>query len=594
MRDCRPTVMLLVITIAMSTLWMSLVPNARASASSPGIGRTTTPPSDSRSLVYGESNAARPALVAGEGSGAGWCRQNGGYPLGAKFDNVFACGPATGVSSPFDSVGFQCVELSARFLWVVYGKSATNVPDGKDFVAVSHQELGTPVGYPGPGSIPRVGDIVSLSGGASTLPYGHTGVVTSVKVDGQGNGAIGLMEENGVSSGSNRITVSHWSESYGSAGGYYYYNHVSWLDLGSGLRAPGGLPARYSVAPLGPFTQGSGINDRGEVTGDVMRTAGAATNLPKPFLYTSARLTMLKMPAGTSAPASSNAINANGSLAITAMAAPNAQQAYAYSGGKRNRWRLLPHPQPQVTAESALGINAWGDIAGWISRTADHLPTLAVDWIHRTSVYVPVTLAAGTGYSSPMAYASDAAGDAIGTEESPSNRLPYPVVWVGGGRPVLLPGRTGVPAPGAATAMFSRTVNGLRTIMAAGWIQVNAKARRAAVWTLKLMPDQQVVVPRPAVLPSTRGYTSSVANGVNGAGVVAGHATAAGGEGHGFVWLLGKGVTDLNTKVRQGSGWVITGARGINAGGQILAQGYQKSSSRSAMLQGLILSPATG
>ena len=63
---------------------------------------------------------------------------------------MYACGPPYGGSSPFDSIGYQCVELSARFLWAVYGKYVSNVPDGRDFVAGDDESWEHRLGTRGP------------------------------------------------------------------------------------------------------------------------------------------------------------------------------------------------------------------------------------------------------------------------------------------------------------------------------------------------------------------------------------------------------------------------------------------------------------
>jgi hypothetical protein len=479
-------------------------------------------------------------------------------------------------------------------MWAVYGRYASNVPDGKDFVAVSHQELGIPVGYPSAGSVPAVGDIASLWGGPSTLPYGHTGVVAAVKVNAQGNGSIVLMEENGLSTGWNQVSVKNWSESYGSPGSYYFYDHVTWLKLGNGTRVPPALPSRYAVTPLGPHTVASGINSKGQVTGDIALTPGQPPAGSKPFLYTSGRLAVLTPPIGSGATGSSNGINPNGALAITAASTRGTQLAYAYANRQQNQWRLLPQPIAGETAASALGINALGDMAGWVSRAVDKTPTLAVAWIHRTGTYLPVTYAPTAGYASPIACASDAAGDAIGSELSAAAHLMYPVLWVSDGRVVMLPGTEGSLQPGVARAMSVKTSNGVRSVTVAGWSQAAGGIRQAAVWAVRILSNQVVVAGKPKLLPASAGYSSSVANALSGPGEIVGHATGANGGGRGFVWIVGKGVYDLNNRIRKTSGWVITGARAINTGGQIVAQGYWKNPSGANVLQALVLSPATG
>jgi hypothetical protein len=131
---------------------------------------------------------AAAALPAGYGKGRGYCSQYDNHASRYSFDGVYACattasfGPTT-----FDAAGrhsFQCVELSARFLWAIYGIWAgpgTGVRDGADLVAVVHGlHPQIRIGYPGTDSVPVAGDVISLGpGGAVDSRFGHTAVVTS-------------------------------------------------------------------------------------------------------------------------------------------------------------------------------------------------------------------------------------------------------------------------------------------------------------------------------------------------------------------------------------------------------------------------------
>lgn len=128
------------------------------------------------------------ALSAGYGKGRGYCSQYGNEASPYSLWGVYACATTASFGpTPFDSAGdrsFQCVELSARFLWAVYGIWAgpgTGVQDGADLVAVVHGlHPRIPVGYPGRGYTPATGDVVSLGpGGAVDSRFGHTAVVMS-------------------------------------------------------------------------------------------------------------------------------------------------------------------------------------------------------------------------------------------------------------------------------------------------------------------------------------------------------------------------------------------------------------------------------
>lgn len=132
--------------------------------------------------------SAAKALTRGYGRGSGYCFAYGNRPSRYSFEGVYACATTTSYgATPFDSAGrqsFQCVELSARFLWAIYGIWAgpgTGVQDGADLVSVVHglhPQIG--VGYPAPGSVPVAGDVVSLGpGGGVDARFGHTAIVTS-------------------------------------------------------------------------------------------------------------------------------------------------------------------------------------------------------------------------------------------------------------------------------------------------------------------------------------------------------------------------------------------------------------------------------
>ena len=211
----------------------AVVPFVGVTASRPGL-RVLGSPAVRKSDVAHTALSSPRSPRAGEGSGRSFCRSNDGHALGASFDNVYACGPATGNPDDFDSVGFQCVELAERFLWVNYGAFITGVPDGRHFVAMAAAQLDVAIGTPGVGALPAPGDVISLWGPAPALIYGHTAVVTSVSVNGYGNGVIEVMEENGSKTGWDQLTVSNWRETYSTPswlGGMYYYTHVEWLEL---------------------------------------------------------------------------------------------------------------------------------------------------------------------------------------------------------------------------------------------------------------------------------------------------------------------------------------------------------------------------
>ena len=130
------------------------------------------------------------ALPAAYGKGPGYCAAYGSRTSRYSFDGVYACATSSSIGpTPFDAddrESFQCVELSARFLWAIYGIWAgpgTGVQDGADLVSVVHRlDPRVRVGFPSPRSLPVAGDIVSLGpGGAVDRRFGHTAVVVSAR-----------------------------------------------------------------------------------------------------------------------------------------------------------------------------------------------------------------------------------------------------------------------------------------------------------------------------------------------------------------------------------------------------------------------------
>ena len=138
----------------------------------------------------------------GLGRGPGYCRAYGNTTSSYSFRGVYACATtASPGPTPFDANGdesFQCVELSARFLWAVYGLWAgpgTGVRDGADLVSVVHARYPRlRWGFPAPGSVPVAGDVVSLGpGGAVDARNGHTAIVISAS---QRRGRFRILSQN--------------------------------------------------------------------------------------------------------------------------------------------------------------------------------------------------------------------------------------------------------------------------------------------------------------------------------------------------------------------------------------------------------------
>ena len=149
------------------------------------------------------------------------------YRLGANFDGLVACGPRPNTypdTSPVnpgprvyffgtDSVGaieWQCVELAKRYLYQKYG-IAPYYGNGKDVVNnIPQQYIGTlfeKIWNGAANKAPALGDVMSFG---ATTTYGHVAVVTSSSVDTNGNGQIGIIEQNWADSGYRSLRITNW------------------------------------------------------------------------------------------------------------------------------------------------------------------------------------------------------------------------------------------------------------------------------------------------------------------------------------------------------------------------------------------------
>lgn len=159
--------------------------------------------------------------------GANYLRQSGhtSYTLQANYQGVVVCAPRPAYVAdnppPVDPletfpVGagayeWQCVELSLRFMYQIYGVTPY-LGNGSEMVSNYRSAYGgglVTIANGTVGLVPLPGDILSFG---STSTFGHTAVVTSSAVNTSGNGSITYMEENGSSSGWElNIAVSGWT-----------------------------------------------------------------------------------------------------------------------------------------------------------------------------------------------------------------------------------------------------------------------------------------------------------------------------------------------------------------------------------------------
>jgi len=183
----------------------------------------------------------------------------GAVALGGSFNDgrviVPACGPrpnyggATYGVHPYPgslvTPGYQCVELSERYLYYAYGVTmgiSTNGDQIVDHYAAKYQNIFSSIGNGTVGHAPVQGDVLSFSTvpGFNSAAGGHTAVVQSSSVNSAGNGKLLIVEENASASGTATIGVSGWRVS---RSGYPY---IKWLHSGGGGGSSPGIG--YEVA----------------------------------------------------------------------------------------------------------------------------------------------------------------------------------------------------------------------------------------------------------------------------------------------------------------------------------------------------------
>jgi len=122
--------------------------------------------------------------------------------------------------APTTNPGYQCAELSARWLWYRY-KVASVRANGAQIVdnyAKAYATKFTKISNGTKNKAPRAGDVLSLSAKSNFSDYGHTGVVISSSVNAKGNGIVTTAEENwggtGGTAGKHVYSVKAWKVQY--------------------------------------------------------------------------------------------------------------------------------------------------------------------------------------------------------------------------------------------------------------------------------------------------------------------------------------------------------------------------------------------
>jgi hypothetical protein len=176
-----------------------------------------------------------------------------------QYDGVQACGPRPAwdqvsagenldnqinMGSGVAQLEFECVELVMRYMYLAYGQAPYN-GNGKDVVdnyfTYGNGTRLVKIANGTAGKAPQPGDVVSY-GAISSNPYGHTAIIKSVTVDGNGNGTITILNQNNYYGATDTQTVSGWTVS-----DLYGMSTLGWLHDPSG-------PSAATPAPTGVAT----------------------------------------------------------------------------------------------------------------------------------------------------------------------------------------------------------------------------------------------------------------------------------------------------------------------------------------------------
>ncbi|HUR76445.1 MAG TPA: Calx-beta domain-containing protein [Acidimicrobiales bacterium] len=210
---------------------------------------------------FGPGDAAWDAYYANPTDSSKWAAfcGGGGGSVAVQAIGVPACGPtgSTNIALKSGNIaiytpGFQCVELTDRYLFVKKGwtaEGANGAGVARTYAAAHGMST---VSNGTVGTAPRVGDVISFSNQSNFSDTGHAAVVSASTVDGNGNGSVTILNQNVSINGAQatgatlNLTVSNWNV------GKLGFNYLEWLPVGSGA-------ARVPDAPAAPTaTAGDG------------------------------------------------------------------------------------------------------------------------------------------------------------------------------------------------------------------------------------------------------------------------------------------------------------------------------------------------
>lgn len=302
--------------------------------------------------------------------------------------------------------------------------------------------------------------------------------------------------------------------------------------------------------PTGTSRNG-GLNNRAEVTGTGTAPNGLSEHA---FLYSGGQLTDLGTLVGNYS--WGNAINDAGEVVGYSSAGPIDLHAY--------RWMAGVMTDEHVGTERfsrANGITAQGAVAGVHNGFFDAgIQTTYRGYMAFGAAFFVIPSFGGT---ESQALGINARGQVTGFARTAPGKL-RAFLWDASGSMLDVGDLGDDMAVGNAINLAGHIV---------GYSRVPSGDQRAFVYDGSSMSDL-----------GTLGGATSRANGINDWGDVVGAANDASGQQRAFLWTQGS-MRDLNALIKPGSGWLLTGAGGVNALGEISGTGILNGKQRAYLLK---------
>ena len=229
-----------------------------------------------------DANPSNPSWWHGDCDYETYFQGSGGiapYRLGAVYLGMPACGPRPWFDSTpnvlahffpgsWGVLEWQCTELAMRFLYLIYGINPYQANGSQVVWNYSGNRL-VKISNGTAGKAPQPNDILSYG---STSTSGHTSIVTSSNIDGNGNGTITVIEQNSSPSGSNTLSVNNWVvTAWSTISGWLHDNASITISgnvgvAGATLSYDDGGPMAATAESSGKYTFTVSYNWSGKVT----------------------------------------------------------------------------------------------------------------------------------------------------------------------------------------------------------------------------------------------------------------------------------------------------------------------------------------